>query len=380
MIKYCSVFIALVFIIFSSAVDVSADVVDLDNGDRLSGTIIRIAAGEVVLQTEYAGELRIDFAKVTNITTEQPGRITLKNGNIITGQIQSMSQEQVVVNSEILQAVEFPRALFAGLNEPAAEAEPEELIETRERLEETEASLQEAQKTIEEKEAKIQHLTSGSELWKGRFSLGIDLERGNTTETDIVTSLEATRSVPREELKLKFLSNYGETDREADTNEVYGLVKLKVFQSDRRYIFGFVDGEYDEFENLNYRGQVFGGPGYIFIKNERTKLAGEIGPGVVGEFTDTEDGTDSSVEFALGLHSEWNQKLFNNVEYIQGLSLFPSVSDFGEYRIRLESTLRTPLRERWLMKLTLRDDYDSDPEEDTEHNDLQFITALEYEF
>jgi putative salt-induced outer membrane protein YdiY len=188
--------------------------------------------------------------------------------------------------------------------------------------------------------------------------------------------------VPREELRLRFYADYVETEGETDTNQVFGESKLKVFQTDRRYLFGLTNMEYDEMENLDLRAQAFAGPGYDFIKNERTRLVGEIGAGLTGEFFDEEDdGSDETVEAGLWLNAEWTQKIFENAEFYQGLTVYPSLGKFGDYRLRSESTVKTPLGRQWAIKMSLIDDYDSDPEsENVKKNDLRFISSMEYNF
>ena len=364
------------------ATHVYADLIELDNGDRISGTIIRISGGEVVLATEYAGELRIDFTRVADITTEQAGDIALTNGNIITGRIESISEDQIVINSEVFQMLKVPRSHFKGLNEePQPVAEPEELIETRELLEEAETSFREAQVTIEEKEKTIEELTSGSSIWEGTVSLGANIDRGNTDESDFSVDATATRKVPGEELYFKLHSDYGETDGKVDTQEVTGMAKLKVFQTDRRYLFGVLFTEYDKFKDLENRSSFYMGPGYLFIDKEHTKVLGEIGIGIVSEFTKIETGTERNIDGGLWLHSEWTQQLSEKVDLITGVTLFPTLGDSGDFRVRLEGSLRSPLRNRWFLKLSLLDEYDNEPEgKDIEKNDLTFITSVEYTF
>lgn len=373
----------VIFILLASVLEthVSADLIELDNGDRISGTIIRISGGEVVVATEYAGEMRIDFTRVADITTEQSGDIVLTNGNIITGRIESISEDQIIINSEVFQMLKVPRSDFKGLNEePQPVAESEELIETRELLEETEASFKEAQVTIEEKEKTIEKLTSGSSLWEGTVSIGSEIERGNTDESDFRVDATATRKVPREELYLRFYYDYGEKDGELVTQEFYGEAKLKVFQTDRRYLFGVFFTENDKFKDLENRTSFYAGPGYVFIDEEKTKVLGEIGIGIVNEFTKIETGTERNLDGSLWLHSEWTQQLHEKVDLTTTFTFFPKL-DFGDFRIRLESSLRSPLRDKWSIKLSLLDEYDSDPEgTDIEKNDLTFLTSLEYNF
>lgn len=49
-----------------------ADTIVLTNGDRLSGEVLLMDGGTLVLNTEYAGEIRIDWNKVAQLQTDDP--------------------------------------------------------------------------------------------------------------------------------------------------------------------------------------------------------------------------------------------------------------------------------------------------------------------
>lgn len=49
-----------------------ADTVWLNNGDRLTGTIVLLEGGKLVLQTKYAGRVMIDWKDVSTLRSEQP--------------------------------------------------------------------------------------------------------------------------------------------------------------------------------------------------------------------------------------------------------------------------------------------------------------------
>lgn len=355
----------------------------LENGDRITGDITMIADGTVHVATDYAGEIQIDFTKVASVTTDKIGRISLTNGDIISGRIQSISDGTVTIAGSVLQEVTIPRDFLMGLNQPSGGVSAPELEKAREQLAQTEADLEQAHEQLVEKEDQIAKLTNTSELWNGSFAVGTQLRRGNSDTSDVSVQATAIRKIPKEELQLKFSLDYGETDGETDTNDVFGEAKLKVFQTDRRYLFGLTSMEYDEMEDLDLRAQAFGGPGYIFIKTEKTNLLGEVGAGLIGEFFDEDDtdGDTENFEASLWLNAEWTQKIFEKAEFYQGLTVFPSLGDFGEYRVRSESTIKSPLAEQWAIKLSLIDTYDSNPEsENVDKNDLRFTSLLEYTY
>ncbi|GAB4344117.1 MAG: hypothetical protein Kow0099_23220 [Candidatus Abyssubacteria bacterium] len=357
-----------------------ADQIILSNGDVITGQVMEIAGGWLRIETEYAGELVVDFSRVANLVTETEARIHFINGDVISARVERLFEDRIALVSGHLGEMEVRRELFVRLERDGAEEERIERDYLARRLEQAEAELEQAKKEVAEKEKELQAVTSISKLWSGSFALGAQLERGNSESTDLHIELTAVREMPREELRLRVFADYGESEGETDSNNIFGEAKLKVFQTEQRYVFGVTNMEYDEMEKLDLRAQVFSGLGYNFIKTDRTLLLGEIGAGLTGEFFD-ENGDDETLEAAIWLNGEWKQKVFTRSELLQILTLFPSVSDFGEYRLRSETSLVTPLNDAWSIKLSLIDDYDSDPEgEDVEHNDLKAISSVNYTF
>lgn len=365
-----SFFLALLiaFPMFTGAASVQADQITFVNGDRISGQIIHISEGNIQIVTEYAGTVSADFGKVADLKTDNAGKISLTNGYMITGIIHSVSVDFFSVESESLGNLELPRALFREFK--AKDTTEAKTPET--------GSLADGRKPAAEKAWESAVV---ADRWSGSISLGLQLQRGNTDTADVHSEVKATRTAPREELHLRFYSDYGETDSETDQNKAFGQAKLKVFQTDRRYLFGTTDMEYDELENLDLRAQLFGGLGYKFMDAERSKLVGEIGAGLTGEFFDNAAGDEETLEASGFLNVEWTRHLLEKAVFSQALTFFPSLSDFGDFRARSESTITSPLGDGWAIKLSLIDDYDSDPEsEGAERNDLRLISSVEYTF
>lgn len=368
--------------LFSNGSNTNADQVTFINGDRISGQIIHVFDGKIQIATEYAGTIETDFEMVADLTTEAPCTITLRNGDVVRGRIYSMSDGLIIVISDILGELKFSKELFVGLNVPETTVEGSpEFLKLQAQLQETQAALTEAELDLEKKEETIEGLSSPYELWSGSVSLGLTFERGNTDNSKLRFDSRATRTAPGDELRLRLTIDYEESSGDVDTNKVFGQSKLKVFQSDRRYVFGLTDLEYDQLKDLDLRAQAYAGPGYYFIKKERTSLAGEIGAGLVAEFFDNDDGTKDSYDGRLWLSSEWRQKIFDDTEFSQILTYFPSMEDIGDYRIKYEAVLTTPIGKHWAWKLSFLEEYDSEPDgEDTEKFDTTLISAIEYTF
>jgi putative salt-induced outer membrane protein YdiY len=369
----------LLLVLLQPAIHAQADQITLANGDRISGEILVISDSKVRLVTEYAGEIEVDFDKVENFSTDKAASIALTNGDLINGKIDSITEDQIIITSETFGVIEVQRSFFQSLNDAGPTKEDlAKLEQTQETLATTEAALTRTREELEKKEQVIDDLSSPLSLWKGSIAVGAKAERGNSDSNKINLEARATREAPRDKLQLRLLIDYEETNGKADTNNVFSSSKLQVFRTDRQYVFGITSLEYDEFKNLDLRAEAFAGPGYYFIRKQRTDVFGEIGGGIVGEFV---DGADEIVEGNAWFHIGWRQKIFGTSEFTQDITFLPNLSDAGDFRVRSETALRTPMGEHWALRLSLLDDYDSQPEgEDVDKNDVTFVSALEYTF
>jgi putative salt-induced outer membrane protein YdiY len=155
-----------------------------------------------------------------------------------------------------------------------------------------------------------------------------------------------------------------------------------LYQWERAYLFGVLNAEHDEIEDLKLRLNVSGGPGYRFIDTEKTKLLGEVGVGATAEWYDSrETGSEQTTEAILWLHGEWTTKVFDRATFSQVLTVFPSVTDIGSVRVVSDTSLTTPLSQKLDLRISVHDEYDNAPEvSGVDKNDLTFRTTLVYSF
>ena len=71
----------------------SADVVELKNGDRFTGTIAKISDGAMTLTSDY-GEMSIPVDQIAGIDTAEPMRVTTPNGDEVLGTLTNDGAQQ----------------------------------------------------------------------------------------------------------------------------------------------------------------------------------------------------------------------------------------------------------------------------------------------
>ena len=215
-------------------------------------------------------------------------------------------------------------------------------------------------------------------LWTGNIEAGLQIREGNTETLDLYGNFEALRKVDVRELSLKASYDYAERDDDTERNRAFAESTYRRYRSAKSYIFGTLNVEHDEIEELDFRLNAAVGPGYKWIDTEKTKLIGEAGVGVTAEWY---DGEDQHTEAIVLLHGLWTQKVFDKSIFSQELTAYPSISDFGSFRLVSTTALATPLSESLDLRVSLVNEYDNDPEvSGVEKNDMTFRTTVVYRF
>ena len=73
-----------------------ADVLHLSNGDRLTGKVDSISGQHVVLETEFAGRVVVDVAAIVTIETDETFDIKLNDGSELEGKLVRVEEAQAV--------------------------------------------------------------------------------------------------------------------------------------------------------------------------------------------------------------------------------------------------------------------------------------------
>lgn len=128
--------------------------------------------------------------------------------------------------------------------------------------------------------------------WSGSGELGLALSRGNTKSENLNAKLAFKKEDEAWKHNIFFnaLRNKGEvkvTDAAGDTVDSYQLTANRFelgassgYKLDERsYVVGAIRYENDDFSPYEYQGVFSLGYGYTALKNERTELAFEVGPG-----------------------------------------------------------------------------------------------------
>ncbi len=315
----------------------NADEIVLENGDRLTGTVKSADGDSLILETDYSDPVKISKSKIKRISMNEPAEVRLSGGEVLKGTIRSEEDGKVVVGgSQGREESAVDWASVAALNPP-----PSDLSK-----------------------------------WTGNVTISAGLQSGNTERTNASLGAEATRRSKNDRFTLRFQHNYAEEDDVATTRNTYGAMKYDYFFTKKLYAYLAVDLLHDSFKNLNLRTVVGPGVGYQVWEDEKKSLLFEAGVSYFSE--DIEDGEDK--DWITGRFASDVRYTLRGVLLSNNLVVYPSFEDFGEYTLRNEASLASPLAAGWSLKLSNILEHDSEPPENIKKDDWYWLLGLDYGF
>jgi putative salt-induced outer membrane protein YdiY len=312
-----------------------ADELILTDGSHVKGMLGRVQEGKVTFKSETLGDLTLEVAKIKGIVTDNPVNVKTKAGDVTVGKlgVGADGTQQVTRPGQAAQA-----APLAGVSDvwPAAADSPE---------------LVAAKSAYEKARAK----------WTMRLELGINGETGNTDRVAVNGGLKINRTTDKDRLLIYAQGRFAHENGEDTVREIFGGAKLEVDLNDRLFAFGNLYLENDKFENLKLRTNLTGGLGYFIIKEETQELKVRGGAGL--RFESYDDGTNTTGAVLEG-GVDYRVDITPWLRFVHGTTIYPTVDDFGDFRLMVENAGEIPLsnKENWKLRLGVRNAYDSMPQ------------------
>ncbi len=300
----------------------SADMVILKNGDRLSGDDCSVSAGKVSLTTAAAGKIELDLASVEKIIFREPARVLLPEGR---------EEEASELSAGKLARVD-------SINPPAPP------------------------------------------LWSFDGRGGYSLSRGNSDTQDV--NLRATAVYFPEDLyRLTGQGEYAwgkvknkDTDEDDTVTDRGGAsLQADLFLLEDGYLYGRSGWSYDRIKNLDRRLENGLGLGCELFRNESAFLDVESGPSYID--SKYKDGSKDSGIY-LRLAEKGELKLNDRVSLIEQAEYLPQTDDFNDYLLNAEAGLKVTLSTQLYLQLSVLDRYDNSPPAGTDRNDVSVISSL----
>ncbi len=325
-----------------AALPAHADTVVLANGDRLSGTILRKGPKTLVLKTDYARELRLDWSAVSTFATDASVTVMRDDESLVTGRAIAAGPGFVVIRPAAgPDLAPLALARVAYLNPP-----PE--------------------------------VTGIGERLRGHLNGGAAFTRGNTRTDSLHVDGEFVARLGRN----RYTAG-GNADRATDQGVVtssssYAYLKYDRFFSRRVYGYGSATETRDRFKDIRVRYTLGAGIGYQALEGNDTNLSIEAGANYVK--TDNIDAPDvdyPALRWALKFDHRLaggSVQVFHNHEWLAG------VGSTRRNILRTQTGLRQSLAGGLAASLQYTTEYDSQPADAKLRLDRSVLIGLGYQW
>jgi putative salt-induced outer membrane protein len=167
---------------------------------------------------------------------------------------------------------------------------------------------------------------------------GLSVTRGNSATLSYNLSAKAVRATTRDKISAYATAVYASDDTSppgrTTAHAIRGGLRGDFNVSEKRFVFGFTDFEYDEFQDLYLRNVLGGGLGYHVIKTRNTDFDVLGGGDYEQEFFAADPAfpnglTRKTGEIVMG--EEFETKLNGRTTVSEKFSLYPNVSNTGDF-------------------------------------------------
>lgn len=324
-----------------------ADTVTVANGDELHGDVVKIEKGKLLLKTNYAGTIQIDWEKVKDVATEARYTVEVETGRRYRGSVRKYGETLAVQNEDVEVAIKAPTVISVVRMEE--DAEPPGFWKTL----------------------------------QGSIGVGYSFTRGNSEQTQ--SSLAAEGSYRQEKYELQGDANSifsRQEDAEATSRHAVNG-RFDRFLSERAFAFALTGFERNDRQRLDLRSRFGGGFGWKAQRTPKVELDLLGGATVTNEQFRAADGQmlprDTTGEGLFGF--EWKSTQLWGVRLTTRLTAHPNLIQTGRYRLEYDSSARIPLVSGLTWTLSLFDRFDSDPpREDVLRNDYGLVSNFGFAF
>jgi putative salt-induced outer membrane protein YdiY len=344
-----------------------ADQISLKNGDRLTGTVVKSDGKTLVLHTEAAGDVTIQFAAIADIKTEQELHVSLKGGKTAVGPV-TTSDSKIEIATKTSGTVEAPKDDVTLIRNDAEQAAYDKSLHPG--------------------------LRHG---WNGGASVGFSIARGNSETENLALAFNAVHPTLNDKITLYANSIYTKSDLppppSTSANLEQGGLRYDRNINPRAFAFGAADFQANALQYLDLRQVYTGGFGYHAIKSDATTLNFLAGINFTHEtYSNGAENLPVTVPptfvsygvtnkfAALTLGEELNHKLGKSTVVTQNFYMYPDLSDTSNYRGTFNLGTVTKISKSFGWQNSFSDIYVSNPPVGAKKNDLVITTGLNYSF
>jgi len=321
------------------------DEIHLKNGDRISGKIQSLVDGKLTIRADIAGTVTVDLSSIQTLSSDEPIEVNLKDQTGFTQKVSSAESGKFAIEgSESMKTQEFAVSDIVSINPPP--------------------------KPIPK--------------WTGDISVGVTSTHGNT-KTEMI-SANANFSKRTEKDRTTVSTDYAKGEQEdPDTGqdvtiEDWWRAKGKYDYFFSKKMYGYIDGRYekDAVAELDRRTIIGLGAGYQWIESENMNFSSEFGLASLYEKYDNQTDSNSEISFQVGYN--FDKKLRKNIKLVHDLTYYPAIDKFSDYYLTTTAGVRADFTETFFTTAKVILNYDATPAIGAHKTDVKYFLGLGYRF
>lgn len=320
---------------------VHAESTDLDQvrirgGAVLTGTVQSVEGNILILDTPYAGNLRVDLTQVEEVLLNPERDIGLANG------FAAVPQE----------------------NQPEADPEPAQPA--------ADSGLAGAEEAPDKPENWVERYFAG---WNINAGLNLGGKKGNSDRFDLTATMDAKMEREFDRINLYGRYAYGTNRGGLSADETVLGGRYTNFFFNKTGLFFRQELEFDGFEGVEIRSTSAGGFSYKIRDREHLQM--EARSGISFRYEDFENnGYIDHLGMDLGFDVTW--RFLNWMNFKGNYTFLPALEDPEDFVFEQDSGFNILLdaRERWKLRLGVSSQYNNQPQGNRENLDLSYYVRL----
>lgn len=220
---------------------------------------------------------------------------------------------------------------------------------------------------------------AGARDWTKRFTLGVRYVTGNSDERTANVQADFERIGTSNNTQVQIGGQFGESNGVRGSNRWFAT-GTSDFNTPSNWIYFLKHmNEYDEFQNLDYRGTYSGGMGYRFYNEAKKRLIVRFGPAGTLEYFRAPPSDRLTLDLFAELETQW--PLAKRVQLEQKTTVYPNVQNFEMFRTTTTANLVVALDEAslWALQVGVQDQYISQPNAGRGPHDLWTNVSIVYQ-
>lgn len=294
-----------------------ADVIEMDNGSKIIGTVTKIDGNAVTVKTDFAGVITVDLSQIVSLSTEGDLNFYFSDKQKVFGKL-NLTKDHVRIS--------LPDGGEYLSDDPPENAWPE-----------------------------------GARDPFGRhwhYEVGIDVagKTGNSERFSAGGKASATIQGPDDRLVFSMRTSIARDDGVDSDNYIAGGIDFETYFRERYSWYARLELEHDRVRKVDLRTTAATGFGYYFLKKPNHTLRARTGL-MYRHDSIRDEGSKSIVGLDLGLSHMYRFK--NSWRVVNEITYTPSVETLRDYRIYHESFFEIPLvaSNLWKLQLGMTNDY-----------------------